>query len=81
MMPLWMYTLGSTIPADEEVGKITIPFLSIVGSLAALIVPLIVGVTIKYKLPRLSKLIKKYLKASLNQWLIKRPLHAHCLVS
>lgn len=62
MLPLWLYTLGTTLPVDEEVGQIPIPFLNILGSLAALIVPLLVGAIIKVKLPRASRIVKKCFK-------------------
>ena len=62
MMPLWLYTLGSTLPAEDGVEKIKIPFLSILGSFAALVIPLLIGVLVKHKLPRVSKVIRKCLK-------------------
>ncbi|XP_067944149.1 hepatic sodium/bile acid cotransporter-like [Watersipora subatra] len=61
MLPLWLYTLGATIPADEGVEKVQIPFLNILQSLALIVVPLAVGVLIKYKLPRVALAIKRWL--------------------
>lgn len=54
--------MGRTIPADDEVGRVKIPFTSILTSLAVLIVPILIGLLIKYKLPRVSKFIKRGLK-------------------
>ena len=62
MLPLWLYTLGETLPVDDEVGRIKIPFVSILTTLATLLGPLFVGVVINYKLPKVSKIIKKCLK-------------------
>jgi ACR3 family arsenite efflux pump ArsB len=62
MVPFWVYTLGQTIPADEAVGRIKIPFLSILRSLAFLIIPILIGVLIRHKLPKVSRFIKKGLK-------------------
>ncbi|XP_067944221.1 ileal sodium/bile acid cotransporter-like isoform X2 [Watersipora subatra] len=61
MLPLWIYTLGMTIPADEGVDKIVIPFLGILRSLAFIIIPLSVGAFVKFKLPRLADVLKKWL--------------------
>nr|XP_011446280.2 ileal sodium/bile acid cotransporter [Crassostrea gigas]XP_011446281.2 ileal sodium/bile acid cotransporter [Crassostrea gigas]XP_034339497.1 ileal sodium/bile acid cotransporter [Crassostrea gigas]XP_034339498.1 ileal sodium/bile acid cotransporter [Crassostrea gigas]XP_034339499.1 ileal sodium/bile acid cotransporter [Crassostrea gigas] len=60
MMPLWIYTLGKVF-TDELGGatKMDIPFLNIFTALIILIVPLLVGVAIKYKLPRLTKVLMK----------------------
>lgn len=60
MMPLWIYTLGKVF-TDELGGatKVDIPFLNIFTALVILIVPLLVGVAIKYKLPRLTKILMK----------------------
>lgn len=62
MMPLWIYTLGKVF--TNELGgatKVDIPFLNIFTALIILIVPLLVGVAIKYKLPRLTKILMKIL--------------------
>ncbi|XP_067945411.1 uncharacterized protein [Watersipora subatra] len=64
MLPLWLYTLGATIPTDDGVDKVEIPFKNILQSLAFLVVPLALGVLIKYKLPRFSKVVKKWLDDS-----------------
>ncbi|XP_067944148.1 ileal sodium/bile acid cotransporter-like [Watersipora subatra] len=61
MLPLWIYTLGATIPADEGLEKIKIPFVGILRSLAAIVIPLAIGALIKYKLPRVSRVIHKWL--------------------
>ncbi|XP_067945406.1 hepatic sodium/bile acid cotransporter-like [Watersipora subatra] len=61
MLPFWLYTLGATIPADGGADKIQIPFLNILQSLAFIVVPLAVGVLMKYKLERISRFIKKWL--------------------
>ncbi|XP_067944435.1 hepatic sodium/bile acid cotransporter-like [Watersipora subatra] len=62
MLPFWVYTLGSTIPADEGLERVQIPFVGILRSLALILFPLMVGVFIKYKLPKVSKVIKKCLR-------------------
>ncbi|XP_067944820.1 hepatic sodium/bile acid cotransporter-like [Watersipora subatra] len=62
-LPMWLYTLGSTIPADEGVDKIKIPFLNILQSLAFIVIPLAIGALMKYKLPRVALIIKKWLNA------------------
>ncbi|XP_062596484.1 ileal sodium/bile acid cotransporter-like [Saccostrea cucullata] len=60
MMPLWIYTLGQVfineLSTDTEMN---IPFLNIFTTLVILVVPLLVGVAIKYKLPRLTKILMK----------------------
>ena len=64
MMPLWLYTLGERLPVDDEVGKVKIPFVSILTTLALLLAPLCIGVVIRYKLPKVSKIIEKCLRVS-----------------
>ncbi|XP_067945417.1 ileal sodium/bile acid cotransporter-like [Watersipora subatra] len=61
MLPLWVYTLGTTIPADEGVEKLTLPFVNILESLAFLVIPLAIGVLVKLKLPRITVIIRKSL--------------------
>lgn len=62
MIPFWIFTLGSLLPADDEVGKLVVPFIGILKSLAVILVPILVGVLIKYKLPRVAAVICKGLK-------------------
>ncbi|XP_067944132.1 hepatic sodium/bile acid cotransporter-like [Watersipora subatra] len=62
MLPLWLYTLGATIPADEGVDNVELPFMNILQSLALIVFPLAIGALMKYKLPRVALLIKKCLK-------------------
>ncbi|XP_067944351.1 ileal sodium/bile acid cotransporter-like [Watersipora subatra] len=61
MLPLWVYTLGATIPADEGVGEIKLPFVNILQSLAFLVIPLAIGALVKLKLPRIATIIRKSL--------------------
>ncbi|XP_067945405.1 hepatic sodium/bile acid cotransporter-like [Watersipora subatra] len=67
MLPLWVYTLGSTIPADEGLEKVKIPFIGNVKSFSLIIGTLAVGVFIKYKLPKVSKILRRILKASMHE--------------
>ncbi|XP_067943869.1 hepatic sodium/bile acid cotransporter-like isoform X2 [Watersipora subatra] len=62
MLPLWLFTLGTTIPADDGIEKIKLPFVNILQSLVVMIVPLAIGVLIKYKLPKVARFIMKWLK-------------------
>ncbi|KAF6019689.1 hypothetical protein EB796_022004 [Bugula neritina] len=61
-MPFWLYTLGLTLPVDEEIGRVKIPFHQIAISLATLFTPLAVGALIKLKLPKVSNIIRKYIR-------------------
>ncbi|XP_067944257.1 hepatic sodium/bile acid cotransporter-like isoform X2 [Watersipora subatra] len=61
MLPLWLYTLGTTIPGDEGLEEIKIPFFNILQSLAVIVVPLGIGALMKYKLPRVALVIKRWL--------------------
>ncbi|XP_067943867.1 hepatic sodium/bile acid cotransporter-like [Watersipora subatra] len=63
MLPMWLYTLGTTIPAEEGVDKIKLPFLGILQSLAMIVIPIMLGNVIRLKLPRLSKILKQWLNA------------------
>ena len=60
MVPLWMLTLGQTFADDKT--KISIPFGNILLTLATVIVPLFVGLLIKYKCQKLAKIIIKIIK-------------------
>ncbi|XP_061188469.1 ileal sodium/bile acid cotransporter-like [Saccostrea echinata] len=60
MMPLWIYTLGQVFIKELSTDTtMNIPFLNIFTTLVVLVVPLLVGVFIKYKLPRLTKILMK----------------------
>lgn len=60
MMPLWIYTLGRvfTDGLDGQT-KVSIPFFNIFTTLLILILPLLAGIFIKYKLPRVTKILMK----------------------
>ncbi|XP_071092487.1 ileal sodium/bile acid cotransporter-like [Haliotis cracherodii] len=60
MVPLWMFTLGKQFHDDKM--QITIPYLSIVQTLATVILPLLVGIFIKYKCQKLAAIIMKVIK-------------------
>ncbi|XP_076435469.1 ileal sodium/bile acid cotransporter-like [Babylonia areolata] len=60
MMPFWLFTLGSTLESGS--GKISIPYLKIVETLATIILPLFLGLFIQYRLPRVAVVIIKALK-------------------
>ncbi|KAK3605735.1 hypothetical protein CHS0354_013533 [Potamilus streckersoni] len=59
MMPLWVYTLGSLIILEENV---QVPFANIAISLSIIIIPLLVGVFLKHKFPKVAECISKALK-------------------
>nr|KAG5693089.1 hypothetical protein BaRGS_014039 [Batillaria attramentaria] len=60
MIPLWLFTLGAMFQDDKI--SLTVPFARIFMTLAILIVPLFVGILIKHKLPKVAKIIQKFLK-------------------
>lgn len=64
MMPFWVYTLGNAVPASEEIGKIKIPYTSMLLNLLQMVGPLAAGVFVLKKFPRIAKHIRKYLKVS-----------------
>lgn len=57
MLPFWLYTLGQEF--IDETANVSIPFVNIVTTLIILIVPLFVGLLIKYKLPKVRKIFLK----------------------
>ncbi|XP_040576046.1 P3 protein [Lepeophtheirus salmonis] len=59
MMPLWLFTLGQFIFDKTD---IVIPYLKILTYATCLIVPLLIGVGIKIKAPRVSKFMVSILK-------------------
>ncbi|XP_013397631.1 ileal sodium/bile acid cotransporter-like [Lingula anatina] len=59
MIPFWMFTLGQTLLHGHEV---TIPFVNIVQALAYIIIPVVIGMAIKYKSDRAAKIILKVIK-------------------
>lgn len=63
MIPLWLYTLGTTLPREDGT-KIIIPFVSILTSLAVILIPLCIGILVQYKLPKVAKVFNKGLKVS-----------------
>jgi sodium/bile acid cotransporter 3/5 len=60
MLPLWIYTLGTQFVHPDT--TLVIPFGNVASSLAVIVLPLVAGVFVKYKLPRLSKVITKVMK-------------------
>ena len=62
MIPFWVYTLGTAVPANEEIGEMKIPFVDILISLLIIIVPVALGYLVKRKLPRFSAIVRKCLK-------------------
>lgn len=58
MLPLWLFTLGDTIDKGA-MEQLTIPYLRILQILALIIVPLFVGILVRYQLPRVKKFILK----------------------
>lgn len=59
MMPLWIFTLGTTI---FDRGELRVPYFRIGIMAIGLIVPLIIGLLIQRYLPRLAKLLVRILK-------------------
>lgn len=59
MMPLWIFTLGTTI---FDRGHLTVPYLRIAYMAVGLILPLTIGLLIQRYLPRLAKLLVRILK-------------------
>lgn len=58
-MPLWIFTLGTTIFDRDE---LPVPYKRIGGLAVGLIVPLMIGLLIQRYLPRLAKLLVRILK-------------------
>lgn len=59
MMPLWIFTLGSSLFRDKEA---TIPYINLAGSLILLTLPIGIGLLIQQYSPRLSKISRKIIK-------------------
>ena len=62
MLPLWVYTLGYTFLEDQD---LVIPFSMVAVSLSILITPLVIGVFLRQKLPKVAKTIQKLLKPTI----------------
>ncbi|XP_046565743.1 ileal sodium/bile acid cotransporter-like [Haliotis rubra] len=60
MVPLWMFTLGKQFHDDKM--QINIPYLNILQTLASVILPLLVGISIKYKFHKVAAMILKVIK-------------------
>ena len=60
MMPFWVYTLGKTFFTEDF--KPVIPYTSMAQVMATFIVPLLIGVFIKWKSPHMAVRILKFLK-------------------
>lgn len=58
-MPLWIFTLGTTIFNQES---LPVPYKRIAGMALGLIIPLAIGLLIQRYLPRLGKLLVRILK-------------------
>lgn len=59
MLPLWLYTLGTQF---SDSGELSIPFEMVAVSLSILIIPLLVGLFFRQKLPKIANMIQKLLK-------------------
>ncbi|XP_060080528.1 ileal sodium/bile acid cotransporter-like [Ylistrum balloti] len=57
-LPLWIYTLGQEFLQDDE-KKLNVPFFNIFTTLLLLIIPLLVGIGIQFKLPKVKRFILK----------------------
>ncbi|KAH3776386.1 hypothetical protein DPMN_177810 [Dreissena polymorpha] len=60
MMPLWLYTLGRTFLLEDL--NITIPYLNILQVIASLVIPLLIGIFLQYKLTKVALVIIKLLR-------------------
>ncbi|XP_046543689.1 ileal sodium/bile acid cotransporter-like [Haliotis rubra] len=60
MVPLWMFTLGQQFHDDKM--QINIPYANIIQTLASVILPIFVGIIIKYKFQKVAAVIVKVLK-------------------
>ncbi|XP_067652774.1 ileal sodium/bile acid cotransporter-like [Haliotis asinina] len=60
MVPLWMFTLGKQFHDDKM--QVNIPYLNILQTLASVILPLLVGIFIKYKFQKVAAMILKVIK-------------------
>ncbi len=61
MMPLWMVILSPSIVQQTHI-TITIPYLTIIGSLLTIIIPLSIGLLIQIYLPKPAKITKKIMR-------------------
>lgn len=59
MMPLWIFTLGTTIFQRDD---LPVPYKRIAAMAIGLLVPLVIGLLIQRYLPRLAKLLVRILK-------------------
>ncbi|XP_042216405.1 ileal sodium/bile acid cotransporter-like isoform X3 [Homarus americanus] len=60
MMPLWMYTLGTSLTSENNYMKV--PFANLAISLVSLTVPTGIGMFIKYKRPRWAEISNRLIK-------------------
>ncbi|CAG5126670.1 unnamed protein product [Candidula unifasciata] len=60
LLPMWIFTLGETFKDDTV--KLHVPFEKILEALAIAILPLFVGMFIRYKFPKVANIIGKVLK-------------------
>ncbi|XP_069114005.1 ileal sodium/bile acid cotransporter-like [Argopecten irradians] len=58
LLPMWVYTLGQEFLQDDK-KKLNVPFFNIFTTLLLLIIPLLVGIGIQYKLPKVKRFILK----------------------
>lgn len=56
MIPLWLFTVGTKVLYDTTV---SIPFQNIFTSLAGLVIPVVIGMLVQWKLPKIAKYIVK----------------------
>ncbi|KAK3086789.1 hypothetical protein FSP39_023470 [Pinctada imbricata] len=57
MLPLWVYTLGQQF--IDESANVHIPYINIFTTLLILVIPIFVGIFIKYKLPKVKRFLMK----------------------
>nr|KAI8762904.1 solute carrier family 10 member 6-like [Biomphalaria glabrata] len=63
LIPFWIFTLGSLFKDDTV--NLKIPYENILETLAIAILPIFLGIFIKYKLPKVAKVVTNILKPAL----------------
>ncbi|CAL1540661.1 unnamed protein product [Lymnaea stagnalis] len=59
-IPMWIFILGDSF--KDDITEFKIPYLNILETLAVAILPIFLGIIIKHKVPKLTKVIMKVLK-------------------
>ncbi|XP_064640939.1 sodium-dependent organic anion transporter-like [Lineus longissimus] len=70
MVPLWMFTLGRYILEDLGRGEVNIPYTNIIATLAGILLPVVIGIVIQKKAPKVAKYIKMIIRPFLFVFLL-----------